>query len=245
MAAGEKVLLLGGGGGVGSAVARQLVAGGTAVFLAGRDASRLATIGQELSVPHGMVDAADFDAVDALADRAVETLGGLTGIVNCVGSILLKPAHLTSAAEWQATLAANLTSGFAAVRTAGRLLLVTAEHSAIIKEVASWHHDPAGVAEPEFVVATTVIHLAQILARAAAAGSTAESKAVHARLAAPDYPAWQLLQERGVSLPFDPPERIDTLASIAATCPWAVNHFIENAAGGEVRPGQSPALLAG
>jgi CheY-like chemotaxis protein len=130
-------------------------------------------------------------------------------------------------------------------RTAGRLLLVTAEHSAIIKEVASWHHDPAGVAEPEFVVATTVIHLAQILARAAAAGSTAESKAVHARLAAPDYPAWQLLQERGVSLPFDPPERIDTLASIAATCPWAVNHFIENAAGGEVRPGQSPALLAG
>jgi len=130
-------------------------------------------------------------------------------------------------------------------RAAGRLLLVTAGHSSIIQEVASWHHDPAGVTEPDFVIAATVVHLAQILARAAAAGSTAESKAVHTRLAAPDYPAWQLLQERGVSLPFDPPERVDTLVAIAATCTWVANQFIEHGAGGETQPSQSPFLLAG
>lgn len=130
-------------------------------------------------------------------------------------------------------------------RAAGRLLLVTAGHSAIIQEVASWHHDPAGVTEPEFVIAATVVHLAQILAHAAAANSAATAKAVHDQLAAPDYPAWQLLRERGVNLPFDPPERIDTLATIATTCTWVANQFIEQAAGGGAQTTRSPLLLAG
>ena len=57
-----------------------------------------------------------------MADTAAAALGGLTGITNCVGSILLKPAHLTSTADWAATLATNLTSGFGCVRAAGRLM---------------------------------------------------------------------------------------------------------------------------
>ena len=118
----QKVLVVGAAGGVGSAVIRQLVAEGATVFLAGRDGGRLNALGGELGMPHAVVDAADPDAVDALADGAAAALGGLTGVVNCAGSILLKPAHLTTTAEWQATLAANLTSGFACVRAAGRLL---------------------------------------------------------------------------------------------------------------------------
>lgn len=73
-------------------------------------------------MPHGVVDASDPEAVDAVADEAASALGGLDGIVNCAGSLLLKPAHLTSTADWQATLAANLTSAFGCVRAAGRLL---------------------------------------------------------------------------------------------------------------------------
>jgi NAD(P)-dependent dehydrogenase (short-subunit alcohol dehydrogenase family) len=37
-----------------------------------------------------------------------------------VGSLLLKPAHITSSEEWGETVALNLTSAFAAVRAAGR-----------------------------------------------------------------------------------------------------------------------------
>ena len=98
------------------------MAGGGQVFLAGRDAAKLEALGSELGMPTATVDATDLDAVDACADRAAETLGGLTGIANCVGSILLKPAHLTNSAEWHSTLAQNLTSGFGCVRAAGRLL---------------------------------------------------------------------------------------------------------------------------
>jgi NAD(P)-dependent dehydrogenase (short-subunit alcohol dehydrogenase family) len=118
----QQVFILGGAGGIGSALARRIVASGGRVFLAGRDAGRLATVAVELGAAHGTVDATDADAVDACVDRAAVALGGLTGIACCAGSLLLKPAHLTTAAEWQATLAANLTTAFGCVRAAGRLL---------------------------------------------------------------------------------------------------------------------------
>lgn len=73
-------------------------------------------------MPWGTVEATDPDAIDAVADAAAADLGGLTGITNCVGSILLKPAHLTSTSDWAATLATNLTSAFGCVRAAGRLM---------------------------------------------------------------------------------------------------------------------------
>ena len=92
------------------------------MFLAGRDVTRLEMISSELGTPWGTVEATDPDSIDAVADTAAAALGGLTGITNCVGSILLKPAHLTSTADWAATLATNLTSGFGCVRAAGRLM---------------------------------------------------------------------------------------------------------------------------
>lgn len=118
----RRALVIGAAGGIGSALVRRLVASGGKVFLAGRDASRLESLASELGMPWGTVEATDPDAIDALADRAASELGGLDGLANCAGSILLKPAHLTSTADWQATIATNLTSAFGCVRAAGRLM---------------------------------------------------------------------------------------------------------------------------
>jgi NAD(P)-dependent dehydrogenase (short-subunit alcohol dehydrogenase family) len=118
----SRALVIGAAGGIGSALVRRLVASGGKVFLAGRDASRLESLATELGMPWGTVEATDPDAVDALADRAASELGGLDGLANCAGSILLKPAHLTSTADWNATIATNLTSAFGCVRAAGRLM---------------------------------------------------------------------------------------------------------------------------
>jgi NAD(P)-dependent dehydrogenase (short-subunit alcohol dehydrogenase family) len=118
----QRVFILGGAGGIGSALARNIVASGGSVFLAGRDAGKLAAVAADLGAAYAPVDAADPDAVDACADRAAEALGGITGVACCAGSLLLKPAHLTTTSEWQATLAANLTTAFGCVRAAGRLL---------------------------------------------------------------------------------------------------------------------------
>lgn len=118
----QRVLIIGGGGGIGSSLARRLTAEGHAVLVAGRDSGKLAAVAAETGAATACVDATDFAAVDAVADQAAAELGGLTGLVCCAGSLLLKPAHLTTADEWQATLAANLTTAFASVRAAGRLL---------------------------------------------------------------------------------------------------------------------------
>ena len=133
----QRVLVIGAAGGIGSSLVRLLVADGARVYLAGRDATRLQAVAGEVGMPFGTVDASDPDQVDACADLAATELGGLTGIVNCAGSLLLKPAHLTSTADWNATLAANLTSGFGCVRAAGRLLKAEGGSVVLVSSVAA------------------------------------------------------------------------------------------------------------
>ena len=117
----QKVLIIGAGG-IGSAIAKSIVASGGNVFIAGRTQGNLETQASTLGCEFGLVEATNATSVDQCGDQAFAALDGLTGIVNCVGSILLKPAHLTSPEEWNATITANLTTAFHCVRTAGRLL---------------------------------------------------------------------------------------------------------------------------
>ena len=159
----ERVFILGGGGGIGSALARSIVARGGSVFLAGRDAAKLESAADPLGAGWAVVDAADPDAVDACADRAAESLAGLSGIACCAGSLLLKPAHLTSSAEWQATLAANLTSGFGCVRAAARLLKAEGGSVVLVSSAAA----RIGLANHEAIAAAKAGIVGLVLSAAA------------------------------------------------------------------------------
>lgn len=117
------VLLVGGTGGIGSALARRLHAEGCRLVLAARDPARLAALGGELGADTITADATDAAAVDAAVARTVELHGRLDAAANCVGSILLKPAHLTSPEDFAATLALNLGTAFNLVRSAARAMI--------------------------------------------------------------------------------------------------------------------------
>lgn len=68
------------------------------------------------------LEARDVGAVRDLFARVSEEMGPIRGAVNLAGSILLKPAHLTTAEEWEETVGLNLTTAFAVVR-AGALTM--------------------------------------------------------------------------------------------------------------------------
>jgi NAD(P)-dependent dehydrogenase (short-subunit alcohol dehydrogenase family) len=115
-------VILGAAGGIGSAIARSLAADGARLVLAGRNLDRLQPLATELGATAHTVDAADFAAVEGLVAQAAADHGKVAGIVNAVGSILLKPAHLTSEQELAETLRLNVQTAFAAVRAAGRTM---------------------------------------------------------------------------------------------------------------------------
>lgn len=111
-------IVLGASGGIGSAVSRRLAAGGARLVLAGRSADKIEALAGELGATPFVLDATDAEQVGACFKQAVQEGGALSGAVNCVGSLLLKPAHSTSAEEWQQTLSTNLGSAFNTVRAA-------------------------------------------------------------------------------------------------------------------------------
>ncbi len=110
------VIVIGGGGGVGSALVERLDPTRRAIVVASRSASN-----HGVSGVHSVVcDATDFEAVDGLVQQALSDHGEVDGVVNLAGSILLKPAHLVTPADWSATIATNLTTAFAVVRAVGK-----------------------------------------------------------------------------------------------------------------------------
>jgi NAD(P)-dependent dehydrogenase (short-subunit alcohol dehydrogenase family) len=115
-------VILGAAGGIGSAIARSLAADNARLVLAGRRAEPLESLAAELGAQTALVEASDFAAVEAIVKAAATEHGRVAGLVNAVGSILLKPAHLTSEADLAETLRLNVQTAFAAVRAAGRVM---------------------------------------------------------------------------------------------------------------------------
>ena len=76
-----------------------------------------------------------------LSKRVSPTLsasfGRIDGAVNCVGSLLLKPAHLTPESDWSQAIAANLTSAFATVRGAAKTMLKTGGSVVLMSSAAA------------------------------------------------------------------------------------------------------------
>ncbi|MBY0588796.1 SDR family oxidoreductase [bacterium] len=127
------------------------IARGANIVLAGRNEIALQTLRDEIGGTVRIVDATNFNAVEACLQSVVEEFGQLDGVVNAVGSIVLKPAHLTSESEWDHTIAANLLTGFAVVRSAAKLMISTGGSIVLVSSAAARiglaNHEAVGAAK--------------------------------------------------------------------------------------------------
>ena len=129
------VLVTGAASGIGLAAARRFLAEGGQVYLADRDADRLAEAVAGLPSADRL-HAITFDATDeaawtALANRIAHEAGRLDVLVNNVGNAVVRPIAETSLAQWRDTMAINLDSVFLGTR-AMLPLLAASGHGAIV-----------------------------------------------------------------------------------------------------------------
>jgi 3-oxoacyl-[acyl-carrier protein] reductase len=129
-------LLVGGQGGIGSALAKRLHQSGGTVVIAGRE-PRAPALLEKLGTAFVTLDAASFAAVDSAVAHVVEAYGRLDGAVNLAGSIVLKPAHSTSQEEWERVIQLNLTSAFALVRSAAPAIAKSGGGSIVLMSSAA------------------------------------------------------------------------------------------------------------
>lgn len=95
---------------IGQATNTLLQQAGHTTFTTARDHKKI--------TPDAILDATDFEAVDDVFAQA----GEVDGVVNCSGSLLLQPAHLTSKALYESAISCCLTTAFATVRAAAKYL---------------------------------------------------------------------------------------------------------------------------
>lgn len=131
------VLIFGATGSVGSALTAHLRAQNYRVAVAGRNKEAVEELAGKHDAQPFVAEASSFDQIKEAVTGAQEAFDGLNGVVNCMGSIFLKPAHLTSEEEFMETIAINLTSAFFCVKAAAKAMTKTGGSIALVSSVAA------------------------------------------------------------------------------------------------------------
>ena len=137
---GRAAVVIGGAGGLGSAMARGLAEAGAAVAVADADAGQARRVAEAIGKAGGRarpaaVDVADRGSVERMADEVERALGPVEVLVNCAGVTHRSPAADFPEAEWHRVIAVNLTGVFHGCQVLGRRML--ARRSGRIVNIAS------------------------------------------------------------------------------------------------------------
>lgn len=114
--------ILGATGTIGSVLARRLAGQGRQLLLVGRTEARLRSLSEEIGQPFVTADLACSQSLEETLRAAADTQGGFHALVNCIGSILLKPAHATTDDDFRQVVETNLFTAFATIRVGSKLL---------------------------------------------------------------------------------------------------------------------------
>lgn len=122
--AGKKIIVTGGGRGLGAAMATKFVAEGAEVLITGRNESVLKATADRIGSKYMVLDIQDTSALDGFVSAADKVLNGVDMLVNNAGISLHEPTFFDVTPEsFDAQIATNLRGGFFLTQSFVRMLL--------------------------------------------------------------------------------------------------------------------------
>ncbi|MET7879994.1 SDR family oxidoreductase [Micromonospora profundi] len=214
---GRTIVVTGANSGIGQALALGLVELGANVLGVARRAEGLAAVAEQAgpSFAYAIADVTDEAAVEAAMDRAVETFGGLHGVVANAGIAVVQPALDVSADDFRSVVDTNINGVFITARSGARRMteggsIVLTSSSFARRGFPDWSSYNASKAAVSMLAETLAVEWASRGVRVNAIGPTATLTPVNEALFAdPDFtasvvagiPAGRILDARELVLP--------------------------------------------
>lgn len=120
---GRKVLVTGGGSGIGEATCRLFAREGADVTVLDRDFDAATRVADELDGFAKQCDVRDAEAMHLAVCTAADAMGGLTDLVNNAGIGTAKPLLSYTDKEWALLIGVNLTGTFHGIRSAAPIMI--------------------------------------------------------------------------------------------------------------------------
>ncbi|AWK74836.1 oxidoreductase [Rhodococcus oxybenzonivorans] len=142
--AGKRVLITGGGTGLGRGVARHLVDHGAEVHLWGRrpavleEAAAEASVSRPGSVHWQTVDVRKADLVSAAMDEIWTLHGPLTGVINNAAANFIAPTESLSARAFEAVTSTVMNGSFNTTHAAGRRWIEGGNKGVVLSTLTTW-----------------------------------------------------------------------------------------------------------
>lgn len=153
--AGKKVIVTGGGKGLGYTIARKLISEGANVLIAGRNIESLKKASQDLNCKYLPINISDVDSLEDFILNANESLGGADILVNNAGiSLHEKDFFEVTVDSWQQQFDTNLRGTFFLTqkfvellkkeRRTGNVLIISSE-TAMMSDVRPYGYTKAAL----------------------------------------------------------------------------------------------------
>lgn len=123
--AGRRILITGGGKGIGRATVERFIREGARVAALDRDSEALAALGGHVAadtLATFVVDVSDPVSVDTAVTNAAAALAGLDGVVSSAGIDLISDIESMALSDWNRIIAVNLTGPMLVAQSAYRHL---------------------------------------------------------------------------------------------------------------------------
>ena len=141
---GKRILITGGGTGLGRGVATKLVAHGAEVHLWGRRETVLAEAAAEIAAAHPgsvhyqTVNVRDFDLVAAAVDQIWDRYGPLTGVLNNAAANFIAPTVSLSPRAFDAVTSTVMTGSFNTTLAVGRRWIAGGLSGSVLSNLTTW-----------------------------------------------------------------------------------------------------------